>query len=255
MQAFGCNAVQKTKISLSRPIPNSLLLCVFIQTGRLNRQHQGPSKPFTHGASVFPKYSQSQCMHPLQRHLKAPGTKKSAWLWKEKIPFPSTTSNWKSNDMRVCRYCRVAVQSQHIQIVSLLFTAVVLSDSLLVPLLWKRPLWGWCTHPRPDFQHCSINSDRRFSFLNTQRGSQDAWRDRTVAMTLQLHILVRVGLFLCTAEIHIITVLLPESSRIRSTMHILPEYWGQNEMLALQPLAKYGWVKILLVINITSHLH
>lgn len=116
----------KTKISSRRPIPNSHLLCVFIQTGRLNRQHQGPSKPFAHCASVFPKFSQSQCVHPLQRHLKAPGTKKSAWLWKEKIPYPSMTSNWKSNDTWVCRYCRVAVQSQHIRIVFLLFTAVVL---------------------------------------------------------------------------------------------------------------------------------
>lgn len=115
---------------------------------------------------------------------------------------------------------------------------------MFVPLLWKRPLRGWCTHPRSDFQLCSIHSDHRFSFLNAQRGSQDAWRDRTVAMTLQLHILVRVGLFLCAEEIHIITVQLPESSRIRSIMYILPAYCGQNEKLALQHCAKYGWVQI-----------
>lgn len=73
MQAFGCNAVQKQKSP--RAVPSQTVTCfVFSQ----NRQHQGPSKPFAHCASVFPKFSQSQCVHPLQRHLKAPGTKKSA---------------------------------------------------------------------------------------------------------------------------------------------------------------------------------
>lgn len=208
MQACGCNAIKKYIYSpLRPPIPTGpFALCGGFNTLRF----LWGSKLFVHRLSVLSQFIQSQCLgapHP-QRHLKASQPKIKiicvTLKWENTISPPVIITHTCTGTAEVLLFRGNAPKLHP----SYSYNAKtyrgfgLVSLSVASSLLRRGPLWRRRMHPRYDFHHCGVHSDHLLDLLRAQGWSQDAWRNRAAAMTLQLLLLVGVSLLLQTDVIH-----------------------------------------------------
>lgn len=158
-----------------------------------------PSHP-SHPKQSFPVGTCIMWAYPSRKEPRCAGTRVQKYLVKKKV---NNNNKWAETLLRANPHWKW------------LFTGNTWATSVRSePQPWKprltelrftrrrcvvlRRRWGRRAHPRPDSQDGAVQADRLFSFFNAQRGSEDAWRDRTGPVLLQVHVPVRVGLVLST---------------------------------------------------------